>query len=328
MSEQDVFLIHLADRAADPSSKGLEAAQSYANNARAQSTLRGYRSDWKRFTAWCVNTQACALPATPQTVAIYLTSRAQEGRKPASIARIMSSISVAHKNEGHISPCMSSIVKDVMKGVLRVHGEAQRQATPLLPDDLRKIIRALPSTLAGIRDRAILLLGFSGAFRRSEISALRIDDLVFVDQGIEVTLRRCKEDQAGAGTKKGIPFSEDPELCPVRAIQAWLTASHLKINLLFRVVDRWGELQLRPFGSQSVGRMIATRAEQAGLTDDKISGHSLRAGFATAAARAGKSVFAIMRQTGHRQMNSVNRYVREASLFSDNAACGILASEK
>jgi integrase len=230
---------------------------------------------------------------------------------------------MAHQKANYDNPRKSPLVRQVMKGIRRTKGMQQRQATPLLPRDLKAISQDLPDRLSGLRDRALLLLGFAGAFRRSELVGLKVSDVSFVDNGLEVVLRRSKTDQEGKGEKKGIPFGSDPATCPVRALRAWLSESHLLKGALFRAIDKYGNLRLGTLTGRSVARIIKLRAQEIGLPAEFISGHSLRSGLATAAARAGKSAHAIMRQTGHKSLNMVQKYVREATLFADNAASGI-----
>ena len=210
-----------------------------------------------------------------------------------------------------------------MAGIRRTHGTAQRRVAPMLPGQLRAVSAALPAGLLGLRDRALLLLGFAGALRRSNLAALAVEDLAFTADGLEVTLRRSKTDQEGAGFKVGVPFGSDPATCPVRAVKAWLEAAQLTAGPLFREVTRHGHVEAAALAGGSIARIVKRSAEAAGLNSATFSGHSLRAGLATAAAKAGKSTHAIMRQTGHKSADMVARYVREASLFSDNAAAGI-----
>lgn len=301
----------------------VQAAHRYAEAEHATSTKRAYSKDWSTYIQWCRTSNRCPIPATPETVALYLTYRAELGRKPSVIERDLTTISVAHQKANHESPRKFPLVRQVMKGIRRTKGTLQRQATPLLPNDLKAISQDLPDKLVGLRDRALLLIGFAGALRRSELVALNVDDVSFVDNGLEILIRRSKTDQEAKGEKKGIPFGSDPATCPVRALRAWLNESHLQKGSLFRAIDKYGNIRLGTLTGRSVARIVKLRAKEVGLSADCISGHSLRAGLATAAARAGKSAHAIMRQTGHKSLNMVQKYVREATLFADNAASGI-----
>jgi integrase len=301
----------------------VESARSYASDAMAGRTKAAYRSDWRTFTAWCGSLGLEALPASPSTVAAYLSARADQGRKVATIGRALAAISQAHKVAGLDSPRSSAPVQLTMQGIRRRLGVAQRQVAPILPADLRRMIEALPASTIGTRDRAILCIGFAGAFRRSELAGLDLADLHFGADGLTINLRRSKTDQDGAGRKVGIPYGGTPATCPVRAVQAWKAAAGIESGPLFRQVDRHGNIGAGRTTGKTVARVVKRSAELVGLDPSQVSGHSLRAGLATAAAKAGKSERAIMRQTGHRSVAMVRRYVRDADLFSDNAAAGI-----
>jgi integrase len=214
-------------------------------------------------------------------------------------------------------------VRATLAGIRRTLGCAQRRVAPLLPGQLRAISRALPQGTLGLRDRALLLLGFAGAFRRSELAGLEASDLAFTDDGLEVLLRHSKTDQEGEGQRKGIPFGSDPATCPVRAIKAWLEAAGITEGPVFRSVDRHSKVGSAALDPGSVARVVKRACSAAGLDPAAFSGHSLRAGLVTAAAKAAKPLPTIMRQTGHKSTAMVLRYVREAELFADNAAAGI-----
>jgi integrase len=248
-------------------------------------------------------------------------------RKVAGLTLALAAISQVHKAAGFASPRGAAEVQEVMKGIRRSLGVAQVQKAPILLSDLRAMVEALPIGLAGLRDRALLLVGFAGAFRRSELVALDIRDVNFAPEGLEVTLRRSKTDQEGVGRKIGLPYGSNPSTCPVRALQAWLNASAPQGTTsgpIFREVRPDGRtVMVAPLTGQSVALIVKKAATGAGLDPAKFSGHSLRAGLATSAAKAGKSERAIMAQTGHRSEKMVRRYIRDASLFDDNAASGI-----
>ncbi len=298
------------------------SAQAFARAANAVATQRAYRADWRAFETWCTSRGLASLPAGGTTVALYLSARADDGRRVATLARSLAAITWAHKAAGLASPVREAAVREVLKGIRRTRGVAQRQAAPLLPGQLRTMVAALPQDLRGARDRALLLLGFAGAFRRSELVALDVEDLAAVDGGLEVTIRRSKTDQEGRGRKVGVPRGGEPATCPVRAVRTWLDAGGLSTGPVFRRIRGAGvgAERLRPY---EVVRSVKRAAEAAGLDASLLSGHSLRAGLVTAAAKAGKPAHVIMKQTGHRSVAMVNRYTRDADLFSDNAAKGI-----
>lgn len=297
----------------------LERAKDYARQARSEATKRVYRVHWSRFETWCRSSRLRTLPAKPATVAAYAAALA-ETQKPGSIQAALSAISQAHKFAGHTSPTFSPEVRATMAGIRRAKGTRQEGKKPLLTEDLRRLIDALPESLKGTRDRALLLLGFAGAFRRSELVALDAEDLDFTEEGLVIMLRRSKTDQEGEGRKIGIPYGSYPATCPVRSLRAWLAASETASGPVFRGINRHGQLQPSRLTGQSVALIVKAYAEAAGLDSATLAGHSLRAGFATAAARNGASERSIMEQTGHRSLTMVRKYIRDGSLFRDNAA--------
>jgi site-specific recombinase XerD len=297
-----------------------EKVNDYANHSRADNTVKAYRSDWKHFTNWCAAQAVKALPATSSTVALYITALAGDDIRTSTIQRRLTAISQAHQMAGYESPTKSEAVRTVMKGIRRVHGTAHVGKAPVMTEDVRKMVSMLPDTLIGVRDGALLLIGFAGAFRRSELVGLDVPDIAFTREGVVVTLRRSKTDQEGQGRKVGIPYGSHPHTCPVRALQAWLEASGIAEGALFRSVNRHGQLQPGRLSDKAVALVVKRCAEAAGLDADNYAGHSLRAGLATSAAAAGVSERAIMAQTGHRSVNMVRRYIRDGSLFRENAA--------
>lgn len=310
----------LIPQPAAPLAVPMEAARRYAAQSRAESTARAYRSDWQHFTTWCGGTHAASLPAEPATVAAYVAALADGGKKPATIARRLAAISQAHQLAGHDSPSRTEVVRSVLKGIRRAHGTAQRQVAPATTPIVKAMVEQLPATLAGKRDRALLLLGFAGAFRRSELVSGRVDDVAFTADGLIFTLRRSKTDQEGQGLKKGIPYGANVATCPVRALRAWLDAAGISSGPIFRAVDRWGRLAEKPLTDRSVADIIKRAAAAAGHDARAFSGHSLRAGLATSAAAAGVGERSIMQQTGHKSERMVRKYIRDGALFRDNAA--------
>jgi len=296
-------------------------AEAYARNSKAENTRRGYTSDWRQFDAWCTSAGLASLPAAPETVALYIGALA-ETHKPATIGRHLAAIASAHKARGHNSPAsmQHGAVSAVWKGIKRTHGTAQAQKAPLLTAGLRTVVGTLPDRLIGTRDRALLLVGFAGAFRRSELVGLNREDIEFSTDGLVVTLRRSKTDQDGQGRKVGLPYGSNPDTCPVRSLRAWLDASGIEAGPMFRHVNRHGHMQPGRLSGAAVALVVKRHAGAAGLDASKFSGHSLRAGLATSAAIAGASDRSIMNQTGHRSLNMVRRYIRDASLFRENAA--------
>lgn len=298
------------------------AAREYIRQAKAANTVRAYNADWKHFTGWCADHGRQALPASPGTVALYLSALA-DTHKAATLTRRVSAISQAHQMAGLEPPSAAVEVRAVLAGIRRAKGTAPRVKAPTLTDDIRRMVAALPPGLLGTRDRALLLLGFAGAFRRSELVGLDVSDVAFTPEGLVVTLRRSKTDQEGAGRKVGIPAGQNHETCPIRALQQWLEAAGIHEGPLFRYVNRHGRVQPGRLSSYAVALVVKRQASAAGLDPEKYAGHSLRAGLATSAAIAGASERSIMAQTGHRSAAMVRRYIRDGSLFRENAAARV-----
>jgi integrase len=231
----------------------------------------------------------------------------------------LNAITEAHRAVGLESPTHSAIVRNTMKGIRRTKGTASVQKTPALTDDIRAMVHGTDAGLIGGRDRALILLGFAGAFRRSELVGLDSEDCAFGKDGLTVTLRRSKTDQQGEGRKIGIPYGSNPETCPVRTVQAWMEMAGIVAGPLFRSINRHGKLQSR-LSANDGARIVKKLAERAGLDAANYAGHSLRAGHATSAAIAGASERSIMNQTGHRSAQMVRRYIRDGNLFRENSA--------
>jgi integrase len=299
------------------------SARAYAAQAKAQATRKAYKVSWGVFVAWCEERGVSALPADPGTVALYLSAMAESGRRLATIQKALAALVEAQRAAGFPSPRGDARVREVMKGIRRSLGVAPSQKEPISPSELRAMVRSRPETLQGLRDRALLLLGFAGAFRRSELVSLDVDDLLWGEDGLTVNLRRSKTDQEGEGRKVGIPFGSTPESCPVEALRRWLEEANVTEGPLFRPV-KGRKVGAERLSDKAVARLVKRAAQDAGLDPSRLSGHSLRSGLATAAAKAGKSERSIMAQTGHRSAQTVRRYIRDGELFSENAATGLL----
>jgi integrase len=258
------------------------------------------------------------LPAAAEAVAAYIAECAGH-LKPGSIQRRLNAIAEAHKAAGLDSPTHTGIVRNTMKGIRRTMGTAPTQKAAALTDDIRAMIDATDAGAIGLRDRALILLGFAGAFRRSELVGLDAEDCAFSKDGLTIALRRSKTDQEGAGRRVGIPYGSNPATCPVRTIQAWIEAAAVSSGPLFRSINRHGHLKPGRLSGIDVARVVKKLADRAGLDSAKYAGHSLRAGHATAAAIAGASERSIMNQTGHRSVQMVRRYIRQGSLFRENS---------
>jgi integrase len=314
----------------------LEHARRFADASTAPATRAAYAREWESFTAWCSSKHCVARPALPATLAAYLSAlavgstirrdgRPRAPRKAAGIDLALAAITAAHKAAGLDSPRDSAGVRAVRRGIRRELGTAPREAAPLLTPELRRAIATLPATIHGARDRALLLVGWAGAFRRSALVSLDVADLAFSSaEGMTITLRRDKTDQEGRGRTIAIPFSSSAEVCPVRTVRAWLDVAGVVDGAVFRAVDRHGRVGAARLSDRAVARVVQKAAASIGLDAATFAGHSLRAGFATSAARAGKADRDIMRQTGHRSRAMLDRYVRAAQLWTDNPAAGLL----
>lgn len=297
-------------------------AEEFLRQARAENTRRAYASDWNHFENWCHAHQLLACPAEPHTLALYLTALAAT-HTVGTLTRRLSSISQAHRASGAPSPTENAGVRELMAGIRRSRGTAARAKRPLLIPDLRAVLAAVPENLLGQRDRALLLLGFSGAFRRSELVSLNAEDAKETTDGLILTLRRSKTDPEAGGRPVAIPRGRDAATCPVQALQAWRQAAGIAAGPLFLRVNRHGQLLPHRLSGAAVALVLKRYAAAAGYDPQEFAGHSLRAGLATAAAIAGKSERAIMNQTGHKSPATLRRYIRDANLFRDNAADGI-----
>lgn len=297
-------------------------ARGYIASAKADATVRGYRSDWRQFLAWCTERRLDALPAAPETVALYLT--AQAGVKAtATLQRHLTSISQAHQHAGHEPPTTAPVVRQTWRGIRRTFGTASAGKAPARTAEVRAMVATLDDRLISVRDRALLLVGFAGAFRRSELVALDVDDLADTADGLVVTVRRSKTDQEGAGETIGVPYGSDPSTCPVRAYRAWLEAAGIVFGPVFRPVDRHGRMAERRLGDRAVADVVKRCAAAAGLDPAQYAGHSLRAGLITAAAEAGVAERDIMRQSRHNSVPVMRRYIRAATVWQANAAAAV-----
>jgi site-specific recombinase XerD len=298
----------------------LESTKGYIENARAENTLRAYRSDMKHFMEWAEGHGLQAMPAAPQTVSLYLSDLARQGYKPATLQRRLTAISQAHKRSNFQFDTGHALIRETLGGIKRTCGTEQDQKEALLTEDIRAMIQALPDTRLGLRDRALLLLGFAGAFRRSELVSLDVEDLKLEVQGMVVHLGHSKTDQEGEGRDIPIPYGRQAETCPVHAVQEWISAAGITSGPVFRAVDRHGNVSKRRLSDRAVANIVKRSAEAAGLDPSDYSGHSLRSGMATSAARAGATERAIMEQTGHKSTAMVRRYIRKGTLWADCAA--------
>lgn len=303
----------------------VERVREYVAAARSPATRRAYSRHWRAFNAWCIASRHPALPAAAGTVALYASSLAAAGRKVATIEQAMAAIAAAHGAAGLPSPRDDANLRATLRGIRRELTTAQREAAPMLAEHLHRIGDVLsPTTRIGLRDRALLLVGFAGAFRRSELVALEVDDVAFTTAGLEVNVRRSKTDQEGRGRLLALSYSGNPDVCPVRALRAWLDVAGIGGGPLFRRVTKHGAVGEHALSDRSVSDIVKRSVEAVGLDAATFSGHSLRAGFVTQAKLKRKDEVAIMRQTGHRSIAMLRKYDRRADLWRDNASAGLL----
>lgn len=312
---------HDSDSLPAPLATVVESARAYTQASRAANTLRSQASQWKRFTAWCAGHALSSLPAAPETVALYLAASANT-LKAGSLACALAAIKAGHAAASLPFDGAHPALRQVWEGIRRTKGTRQTGKAAVLPADLRAMVAACGNELRGQRNKAILLFGFASALRRSELVALDVADLTFSRQGVSVLVRRSKTDQAGAGEEVHVPYGRDTALCPVAALRHWLDEAGIGAGAVFRPLgSRAGGERLT---DRSVANIVKEAAEAAGLDPSRYSGHSLRAGLATAAALAGAGIDEIMRHTRHRSVKVALGYVRAAEKWSANAAGRVL----
>jgi integrase len=287
-----------------------------------ENTRRAYRADWSDFRNWCARRGRISLPATAETVALYLTARAKT-HKTSSLARRLTVIGKAHRAKRKDNPTKDERVKKVWRGILRTKGESVNRKRPTLLAELKQMLLTVPPGLSGDRDCALILFGLAGAMRRSELVSLNVGDLELVDEGYIVRIRRSKTDQTGKSRAIGIPYGKHRDTCPVRSMLSWLKASGIDRGAIFRKVNRHGDLEGERLCGYSVAMIVKRCLKAAGINPRGFAAHSLRSGLITAAANAGLEEREIMQQSGHRDLKVFRNYVREASLFRNNPAARI-----
>jgi integrase len=307
-----------------PSTDVLDRARGFAEASLSPNTRRAHESDWRDFASFCSAQGLRALPAAPQTVAGYAAALASKA-KIATIRRRLASISTLHQRAGYDSPCAHRAVRDVMRGIGREHGVAPSRKAAVTLDALRAMLLAIDGDdLAARRDRAILLLGFAAALRRSEIAAIHFEDLRWSKRGLLLRIPRSKTDQLGEGVEIAVPFVPNEALCAARAVRRYVAAAAITTGPLFRSMDMHRELGDDAIQGQDVARLVKRLARRARVDGD-FSGHSLRAGFATSAAAAHVSLDAIARTTRHKSLAVLLTYVRPAQAFDDVALAAMIA---
>ena len=292
-------------------------------NSKANNTVRAYKSDFNDFGLFCAQNRFKPLPTEPKIVSLYLTYLSTKEVKMSTLKRRLVSIGVIHKLKGHyLDTKHPSIIENIM-GIKRRKGSIQRGKKPLLINNLKNIINAIDNEkneeIKKLRDRSIILIGFSGGFRRNEIVSLDYEDLDFVHEGLKIRLKRSKTDQFGEGFIKGLPYFDNSQYCPVVSMRKWIDISKINSGPLFRRFTKGSKLSDKRLTDQTVALLIKDYLKIAGIENRNYSGHSLRSGFATSAAESGAEERSIMAMTGHKSTEMVRRYIKEANLFKNNA---------
>ena len=292
-------------------------------NSKANNTVRAYKSDFKDFGLFCAQNGFKSLPSEPKIVSLYLTYLSTKEVKMSTLKRRLVSIGVIHKLKGYYLDAKHPLIIENIMGIKRRKGSKQKGKKPLLINNLKKIINVIDAEkneeIKKLRDRSIILIGFSGGFRRSEIVSLDYDDLDFVKEGLKVSLKRSKTDQFGEGSVKGLPYFENSQYCPVVSLHKWIEISKINSGSLFRRFTKGSKLSENRLSDQTVALLIKNYLEIAGIESSNYSAHSLRSGFATSAAESGVEERNIMAMTGHKSTEMVRRYIKDANLFKNNA---------
>ena len=292
-------------------------------SSKSQNTLRAYKSDFRDFSLFCIKHGLQSMPSNPNTVSIYLTNLSKSQAKMSTLRRRLVSIGVVHKLKGQYLDTKHPVIIENLLGIKRAKGSIQRGKKPILINHLQKLIEVINNDkspeIKKLRDKSLILIGFSGGFRRSEITSLDYEDLEFVEEGLKILVRRSKTDQFGEGHLKGIPYFENSSLCPVKSLKEWINISKINNGPIYRKFNKGFSLSNLRLSDQSVALLIKNYLNLAGMDSKSYSGHSLRSGFATVTAEAGADERSIMAMTGHKTTQMVRRYIKEANIFKNNA---------
>ncbi len=290
--------------------------------SKANNTLRAYKSDFKDFGAFCAKHGFKSMPTDPKIVSLYLTHLSKSS-KISTLRRRLVSIGIVHKMRGHYLDTKHPIIIENLMGIKRLKGSIQTGKKPILINHLKKIINVINeqdiAEIVKLRNKALILIGFGGGFRRTELISIDYEDIEFVEEGVKITLRRSKTDQFGEGMIKGLPYFTNKTYCPVLNIKNWIKISKIKTGPIFRRFAKGSALTKHRLTDQSVVLIIKEYLKIAGIENRNFSGHSLRSGFATVAAESGADERSIMAMTGHKTTQMVRRYIREANIFKNNA---------
>ena len=292
-------------------------------NSKANNTVRAYKSDFNDFGIFCAKNGFKSLPSEPKIVSLYLTHLSTKDAKMSTLKRRLVSIGVIHKLKGHYLDTKHPAIIENILGIKRRKGSVQKSKKPILINSLKKIIDVIDQEdkeeIKKLRDRSIILIGFSGGFRRNEIVSLDYDDLDFVPEGLKINIKRSKTDQFGEGFTKALPYFDGSKYCPVESLKNWIEISNITSGPVFRRFVKGSKLSEKRLTDQTVALLIKEYLNLAGIDSKNYSGHSLRSGFATSAAESGAEERNIMAMTGHKSTEMVRRYIKEANLFKNNA---------
>ena len=292
-------------------------------NSKANNTVRAYKSDFKDFGLFCAQNSFNSLPTDPKIVSLYLTYLSTKDAKMSTLKRRLVSIAVIHRLKGHYLDTKHPSIIENISGIKRRKGSIQKGKKPILINVLKQIINVIDKgkyeEIKKLRDRSIILIGFSGGFRRNEIVSLDYDDLDFVEEGLKIRIRRSKTDQFGEGSVKALPYFDSHQYCPVVSLKNWIDKSKINSGPLFKRFVKGSKLSENRLTDQTVALLIKEYLQLAGIDSKNYSGHSLRSGFATSAAESGAEERSIMAMTGHKSTEMVRRYIKEANLFKNNA---------
>ena len=292
-------------------------------SSKAKNTIRAYKSDFKDFGLFCAQNGFKSLPSEAKIISLYLTQLSTKEVKISTIKRRLVSIGVIHRLKGHYLDTKHPLIVENLMGIKRRKGSIQNGKKPLLINNLKRLINVIDQQkkeqIKILRDRTIILIGFSGGFRRNEIVSLDYDDLDFVEEGLKINIKRSKTDQFGEGSIKGLPYFDNSQYCPVVSLKNWIDIAKINSGSLFRRFSKGSRLTEKRLTDQTVALLIKEYLKLAGVDNKNYSGHSLRSGFATSAAESGAEERSIMAMTGHKSSEMVRRYIKEANLFKNNA---------
>jgi len=300
-----------------------EATINNLKSSKANNTLRAYKSDFKDFGAFCLKHGLNSLPTEPKIVSLYLTHLSKKSKKISTLRRRLVSIGMVHKLKGHYLDTKHPIIVENLMGIRRVNGSIQKGKKPILINHLKLIINVIneqkTEEIKKLRDKSLILIGFGGGFRRTELISIDHEDLEFVPEGVKIIVKKSKTDQFGEGMVKGLPYFTNDIYCPVTNLKKWLEISKINSGPIFRRFAKGLSLTNQRLTDQSVVLLMKEYLNLAGIENKNFAGHSLRSGFATVAAESGADERSIMAMTGHKTTQMVRRYIREANIFKNNA---------